>query len=267
MNDCKKCRDVLIEALYDELGPSEKEAFERHLEACPECAAERAALAGTLRTMDRRERPDPGTEFWDGYWDRLSRRMIWEATRENRRPSPVARLPRWVFQAAGAAALVLVGILIGRLALGPSGGTGKTPAAGGPAIAGAAAGSPSPAVVQAADFVDRSQVLLLGLVNYDPATEDAYAFDFDGKKAASRALLAQAPAIRKGLEGPGGRRLRDLVSDLEVIMMQIANLESGQDLEGVAMVKQGVDRKGLFLRIDLAKMGRGAAPAPKKSRV
>lgn len=273
MNDCQKCREAMIEALYDELGPPEKEAFERHLEACPECSAERAALAETLRMMDRRERPDPGTEFWDGYWDRLSRRMIWEATREKGRPSLAAslggvfaRLPRWAWQAAGAAALVLAGILIGRLALGPSAQTGRvTTAAGGPAIA--VAGSPSPAVVQAADFVDRSKVLLLGLVNYDPATEDAYAFDFDGKKAASRALLSQAPAIRKGLDGPGERRLRELVSDLEVIMMQIANLESGQDLEGVEMVKQGVDRKGLFLRIDLAKMGRGAAPAPKKSRV
>jgi hypothetical protein len=269
MSECKKCRDLMIEALYGELGPSVKEAFDRHLEACPECAAERAAMAETLRLMDRRERPDPGPEFWDGYWDRLSRRLIWESTKDSRRPSPAARLgavfsslPRWSFQAAGAAALILVGILIGRLVIGPSGRTGATIAAGGPAVT-----SPSPAVVQAADFVDRSKVLLLGLVNYDPATEDAYAFDLAGKKAASRALLTQAPAIRKGLDGPGQRRLRDLVADLEVIMMQIANLESGQDLEGVEMVKQGVDRKGLFLKIDLERMRREAAPVRNKTRV
>ena len=270
MSDCKNCREVLIEALYDELGPSEKEAFERHLEACPDCAAERAALAETLRVMDRRERPDPGAEFWDGYWDRLSRRMIWEATAEGRRPSLAARLgaafsrwPRWAYEAAGAAALILVGILIGRLVLGPSGGMGKATVAGRPALA----GSPSPAIVQAGDFVDRSKVLLLGLVNYDPATEDAYGFDLAGKKAASRALLAQAPAIRQGLNGPGQRRLRELVADLEVIMMQIANLESGQDLEGVEMVKQGVDRKDVFLKIDLERMAREAAPVRKKSQV
>lgn len=274
MNDCQKCRDLMVEALYDELGPSVKEAFDRHLEACPKCAAERAALAETLRLMDRRERPEPGAEFWEGYWDRLSRRMLWEATGAERGPSLAsclggffARLPRWSYQAAGAAALILVGILIGRLAIGPSGQTGKTTAAGGPALA----ASPSPAVVQAANFVDRSKVLLLGLVNYDPATEDAYALDIDGKKAASRALLDQAPAIRKGLDGPGQRRLRDLVADLEVIMMQIANLESAQGLEGVELVKQGVDRKGLFLKIDLERMGRGATgaavPARRKSHV
>lgn len=275
MSECHKYRDLVAEALYGELGPTEQAAFDRHLASCPACAAEREALAATLRLMDRRERTDPGPEFWDGYWDRLSRRMLWEATEPVRRPSLAERLrglfagwPRWSCQAAGATALVLAGILIGRLVLGPPAGPKTTIASGGPA-AGAAA---SPAVVQAADFVERSKVLLLGLVNYDPATEDAYALDLDGKKAASRALLTQAPAIRKGLDGPGQRRLRDLVADLEVIMMQIANLESGQDLEGVELVKQGVDRKGLFLKIDLARMGRaaaGAVPAPdlKKSRV
>ena len=270
MNECRRCREVLIEALYDELDPAEKEAFERHLEACPDCVAERAALNETLRLMDRRQRPDPGPEFWEGYWDRLSRRGLWEATSEGRRPSLAARLgrvfsglPRWAYQVAGAAALVLVGILIGRLALGPTGGARQmTASRNAPAAS---------AVVQAADFIDRSQVLLLGLVNYDPATQDAYAFDLAGKKARSRELANQVPAIRRGLDQPGQRRLRELVSELEVILMQIANLESGQDLDGVELIKQGVDRRGLFLKIDLDRMSRaargGAAGTPKKSQV
>jgi hypothetical protein len=128
----------------------------------------------------------------------------------------------------------------------------------------AAVAAPPAAVVQAGDFIERSHVLLLGLVNYDPAKQDAYAFDLAGKKAASRTLVAQAPAIREGLTQPGQRRLRELVGDLEVIMMQIANLGSGQDIEGVELIKQGVDRNGLFLKIDLDRMARGArggAPA------
>jgi hypothetical protein len=266
----------MIESLYGELGPAAKEAFERHLEGCPDCASERSAMAEALRIMDRRERPDPGPEFWDGYWDRLSRRLLWERTEEGKSPAfadrlgrLLPRLPRWVYQAAGAAAVLLLGILIGSRIIGPGAGPGTTAAAAGGAAAGVA---PSPAVVQAADFIDRSKVLLLGLVNYDPTTEDAHGLDLDAEKAASRALLAQAPAIRQGLSGPGERRLRELVADLEVIMMQIANLESGQDLEGVELVKQGVDRKSLFLKIDLDRMAREAAapghPAAfKKSQV
>ncbi len=261
MSDCRMSKDRMIEALYGELGPAEKERLDVHLRSCPDCASEYASLEATLRLMDKRERPDPGPEFWDGYWDRLSRRMLWEATGEDRRPSlaarllrPFARLPRWSLQAAGAAALLLVGILVGsRLVRRPEPtgrDDGRRPAA------------PSGAVVQAESFIDRSKVLLLGLVNYDPATEDAYAFDLDRKKTMSRDLAAEAPAIRSALNERGQKRLRDLVADLEVIMMQIANLESGQDLEGVELIKQGVDRRGSSSRSTSTAWAATPAPRP-----
>jgi hypothetical protein len=245
----------MIQALYGELAPAA--GFERHLDACPECRAEYAALGETLRLMDRRERPDPGPEFWDGYWDKLSRRMLWEETEEGRRPSLAAlisrvlsRLPRWAYQVAGAAALLLVGILIGTRLIGPQGPVTTRTVAAVPAQSGA--------VIQAGNFVERSKVLLLGLVNFNPATDDAYALDLGRKKAVSRGLATEAAAIRQGLSQPGQRRLRDLVADLEVIMMQLANLESGQDVDGIELIKQGVDRGGIFLKIDLDRMARDA---------
>lgn len=270
MSERHPAKERLIEALYGELDAAEKERHELHLRSCPACASEQAALAATLRLMDKRERPDPGPEFWAGYWDRLSRRMVWEAAGEERRPSlverlarPFARLPRWSLQAAGAAALLLVGMLVGGRLLPPSG--------SGRMVSTAAA--PPAAVVKAESFVDRSQVLLLGLVNHDPSTEDAYALDLERKKAVSRGLAAEAPALQAALGEGGEKRLRALVADLEVILMQIANLESGQDLEAVELIKQGVDSKGILLKIDLSRMGRDArartspaagAPGPKK---
>lgn len=273
MSDRHPPKDRMVEALYGELEAAEKQRYELHLRSCPACASEHAALESTLRLMDKRERPDPGREFWDGYWDRLSRRMVWESAGEDRRPSllerltrPLARLPRWSLQAAGAAALLLVGILVGSRLIPPSGGDGS----GTRAVPAASA-----AVVNAESFVERSKVLLLGLVNYEPATEDAYALDLDRQKTVSRALAAEAPALRDELGKSGEKRLRGLVADLEVILMQIANLEAGQDLEGIELIKQGVDSKAIFLKIDLTRMGRDArGPAspsagtalPKKSK-
>ena len=255
MINCRTSKDRMIEALYGELGPSEKERFDEHMRSCQECASEYSVLGATLRLMDKRERPDPGPEFWDGYWDRLSRRKVWEEAGEAPRTSIGARLvralsgiPRWSYQAAGAAALLLVGILIGSRLITP-------PAPVSTATRGAVE---SGAVMQAGNFIERSKILLLGLVNYDSATEDAYAFDLGRKKTMSRELAAEAPAIRSALNERGQKRLRDLVSDLELIMMQIANLGSGQDVEGVDLIKQGVDQKGIFLKIDLDRMGRDA---------
>jgi hypothetical protein len=265
MSDRHPTKERMIEALYGELDAAAKERHDLHLGSCPACASEQAALAETLRMMDKRERPDPGPEFWAGYWDRLSRRMVWEAAGEDRAPSllerlarPFARLPRWALQAAGAAALLLVGVLVGGRLMPPAGNGGPVTSAV-PAL--------SPAVVDAENFVERSKVLLLGLVNHEPATEDLYALDLDRQKTVSRTLAAEAPALRDALDKSDDRRLRALVADLEVILMQIANLEAGQDLEGVELIKQGVDSKSIFLKIDLARMGRDArGPASPSAR-
>jgi hypothetical protein len=248
----------MIEALYGELRASKKERFDEHLRSCPDCASEYSVLGATLRVMDRRERPDPGPAFWDGYWDRLSRRKVWEEAGEAPRTSLGTRLvrslsgiPRWSYQAVGATVLLLVGILIGSRLVAP-------PAPVSTATRGIVE---SGAVAQAENYIERSKILLLGLVNYDAATEDAYAFDLGRKKTMSRELAAEAPAIRGALNERGQKRLRDLVSDLEIIMMQIANLGSGQDVEGVELIKQGVDRRGIFLKIDLDRMERDARGA------
>jgi hypothetical protein len=163
-------------------------------------------------------------------------------------------LPRWSYQAAGGAVLVALGILIGRLLLGPGGeispletSTGKTslPVSNGPEV-------------RAQKYIERSELLLLGLVNYNPKTDDLYALDMPRRKAISRDLVSQAEAIQGSLTDPRQKRLRELVSDLRVVMMQIANLGAGNDLEGVELVQQGVRQKDIFLKIDLTRMASNA---------
>jgi hypothetical protein len=270
MISCRKCKDLMIEALYGELGPADREAFDAHLRSCADCASEYSVMGATLRVMDRRRRPDPGREFWEGYWDRLEARLDREALVPAKREALTARagrlltlVPRWSYRAAAGAALVLIGILIGRAVFPPSGKSTQ-----GPSNAGASAVVPvsSDPAVRARDYIERSQLLLLGLVNYDPKREDLSALDMPRKRAISRELAAQAVVIRGSLTDPRQLRLRQLVADLQVIMMQIANLGAGNDLEGVELVKEGVRNRGIFLKIDLTRMSMDArspqGPAP-----
>ena len=75
MKDCKYFRNLMAEALLGELVPADRACLESHLAACPSCTAEYEGLHETLRLMNRRERPDPGEEFWGGYWGRLMDRL------------------------------------------------------------------------------------------------------------------------------------------------------------------------------------------------
>jgi hypothetical protein len=222
--------------------------------------------------MDKRIRPEPGREFWDGYWDRLAGRMGEESPVRVARRSWIRILsrsfnlgPRWVYRAAAALLLIAAGVFIGRTVLSP------------PRIPTEAArqevqpppvqpGQDDP-VLRARSFVDRSKLVLLALVNYDPKSEDPYGLDLPLQKQVSQQLVRQAGDLKADLKDPGQRRLRELVTDLETILIQIANLESQNDLEAVGFVKQGVENRGVFLKINLSEMGgdlsrygRGAAP-------
>ncbi len=279
MTECRKAKDRMIEALYGGLDPEEKGIFERHLRACPECAAEYSVLGATLEVMDRRERPDPGPAFWDGYFGRLEKRLDAETPAPAAAPGRAAsrrRLagwfsfaPRWAAQAAAAVVLVAAGILIGRSVIAPP---SPVPSGGGAAVVAAPAGDPR--LVRAENYIERSKVLLLALSNFDPAAKDPYGLDLPRQKEISRGLVTEAAALKSDLRRPADRRLRELVSDLEVILLQIANLESENDLEAVELVQQGVAERGLMMKINLNDMereDRAAKPRPaapiKKSAV
>ncbi|MHB8094934.1 MAG: anti-sigma factor family protein [Candidatus Aminicenantales bacterium] len=267
MNNCVKCRDMMVEALYGELDSGDRAFFDAHLATCPACAAEFKDMSAVLKVMDKRVRRDPGPEFWDGYWDRLSERRAAGNSRairpeRIRRFSLFGKMPAWAFQAAAAIVLVLAGIALGRtLFVKPSvrADRGAPPASGtAPAVIPASA-----PVLQARDYFDRSKRIILAMVNYDPETQDAYGLDLPLQKQLSRELVNEAGDLKNALKSPSDRRLRDLVADLETILVQIANLESEQDVSAVEFVKQGVDRKGILLKINLTEMERPGRKASK----
>jgi hypothetical protein len=260
MKECNRCRDLFVEALYDELDAEAKAFFANHLASCPTCAVEHKAMVETLQTMDTRVRPDPGRSFWDGYWDRLAGRMEREraAVRAFRpwwkRLGRISSLsPRWAFQAAASVVLIVVGVLIGRSVFSPRPAPLDItrPTAQAPAVQPAA----DDPVLRAQNYIDQSKLVLLALVNHNPATEDSYALNLPYQKQISQRLVTEAGRLRSDLKDPGQRRLRELVSDLETILIQIANLESENDFEAVEFVKQGVENRGLLLKINLSEMG------------
>lgn len=257
MKACKRCCDLIAPALYGELGTNDKAFFENHLASCPACAAEFKGMKQTLETMGQRTHPDPGKDFWDGYWERLVRRIEREEAAPEPYPSSVGKRPgrifglspRWVFQAAAAVVLVVLGVFIGRIIFSPQ-----------PTVVDAARQAPtlkqaeSDPVLRARDYIDRSKPVLLALINYDASSEDPYALDLPLQKRVSQELVTQAGAIKSGLKEPGQRRLRELVAELETVLLQIANLETENDLEAVEFARQGVKGGGLLLKINLSEM-------------
>ena len=75
----------------------------------------------------------------------------------------------------------------------------------------------------------------------------------------ARELIDESSALKAELTDADQRLLRVLIDDLEVILLQIANIEAGYDVPAIEMVKSGVDRRAILLKINLTEMRRAEA--------
>ncbi len=252
---------MFLEAFYEEINAEQKHFFKDHLLVCEKCKSKFEEMKSTLQFMDKRVRPEPGKAFWDSYEERLAQRMekeeILQAERESWREK-YARIftpvPKWAYQAAAAIVLIVVGVFIGRMIFTPS-----TPeiqqASRQPGIV-----SPQQQGIELVhrtrNYIERSKLILLALVNFDPATEDPYALDLPFQQQVSRELVQEASYLKRELAESDQERLENLIIDLERVLLQIANLESENDFEAIDLIKEGANSRGILMQINFTDLRR-----------
>ena len=255
MSDCKKCRSSFLEAFYEELDAEQTDFFKHHIELCASCKSWFDEMSSTLDFMSKRARPKPEKSYWDSYEERLVKRIDKvgrvqpEKESRGRRFTRAFNLaPRWVYQAAAAFVLIAAGIFIGRTIFSPS--ALEIQQASQQVIS-----QQQPGIQLASRthrYIERSKLILLALVNFDPTTEDPYALNLPYQQQISRELVREASLLRRDLADSDQRRLERLIADLEVILLQIANLEAKNDFEAIELLKDGVNTKGVLMEINLA---------------
>jgi hypothetical protein len=122
MTTCERYQAWMMEAIYRELDEARRAEFDAHARDCADCTALFSELQATADLMNRRRRPDPGPDFWEGYWRRLEQRVaredsvVVDASRFARRRS----LGSWGYRVAAVVAVLVAGVWIGRTVLAPS---------------------------------------------------------------------------------------------------------------------------------------------------
>lgn len=252
MSDCKKYRSLFLEAFYEELENDLAELFKEHMQLCSQCRSKFDEMSSTLRFMSQRVRPEPEESYWDSYEERLAQRIKKE---ENALPkesfwrrrfsTAFHSIPRWAYQSAAAVILIVVGIFVGRMIF-------FSPVSEVQQISQQQPGIQLTS--RAHSYIERSKLILLALVNFDPAVEDPYALDLPNQQQISRQLVQEASLLKRDLAASDQKRLQNLIADLEVILLQIANLESENDFEAIELLKDGVNTKGILMEINLSSL-------------
>ncbi|GJQ19999.1 MAG: hypothetical protein HBSIN02_03540 [Bacteroidia bacterium] len=248
-----ECEQLFVEALYGELTGPRRHQFDDHLAGCEDCRGAFQRLAEVSALMDHRERSEPTAAEWTAFWNELEDRLTAGAKTETPRNSILDRLrPVHISWAAGIAAVVLVafGIVIGQRVGVPTDGDLGTHFSTAEKIL---------LNERALNYLERSKVLLLGVVNggfVEPTSGLAR------EQEISRSLVTEAANLRQELTAADEQRLKQLIAELEVILLQLANLEQTADIPALEIIRGGVERQGLLLKINLEQMRAQAPPVP-----
>src|SRR5262245_11817449 len=96
MHDCVKTRGLLVDLVFDELGPEARRRALLELESCPDCLAQYRSMTEALRVFDQvAETAMPDESYWPGYETRLRERLLHERP-SWMRPSWMRWLADWV---------------------------------------------------------------------------------------------------------------------------------------------------------------------------
>jgi len=234
--------DLLLD-YYGEITPEQRAVMRAHLESCAECRALDRELRAVLALVDSEPMPEVPPGFEREMWARLepvvsgsSRTSVvsgFSRTNEVHLKADTTKpdttwsfeFPRWAL-AASVAALAVGSFALGRI--------WDTPTTSPQQVANSDARELSERMLRSEveEHLERSQRVLVELANTDDSAPVLLASDRE--RAAD--LVAAGRLYRRSAEEMGDADTRDLIEDVERVLVEIANgpdVESSNDLSQV----------------------------------
>ena len=215
----------------------ETDSAEQHLASCPRCRGELERLKGVLALVEANglnPAEPPGPAFEREVWARLEpalpRRRSWLG-------GLLAGTPKWAF-AAGVAMLVIAALVAGRV-------TREVPAPADAPILARADATERVLVLAVVDHLDRSQMVLLEVLNADFSEP----FDLGQEQTLARDLVTANRLYRQTAEHTGDERTSELLDELERVLVEIANTPQGATKDDLEALRAHIASRGVLFKV------------------
>ena len=226
--------DDLILHYYGETERGDEARIASHLAACAECQAAKASLVRVMTMVDAAAPVEAPLGFERTAWARLEPELGGNA------PSTWRRFfwfPQWAL-AGGVAALVVAAFVAGRV-------SGGDPSVTSPAAV-AAANDPNLVLqTEVGDHLDRTQMMLVELVNAETDHSDVLA----SEQARASDLVAVNRLIRQSAEQSGDGAIVSVLEDLERVLLEIANAPANASSNELTDLQSRITTEDLLFRL------------------
>ena len=229
--------DELILHFYGETDRADASRVESHLASCVECQLAKNKLARVMAMVDAASPVEAPDGFERIAWARLEPKL---AHRSAEREGGLLRswfwFPQWAL-AGGIAALLVAAFWAGRIS-GPA-----TPSTNTNIVAQVEPES----VLQTAvgDHLDRTQMMLVELVNADTDHADVFA----GEQARAADLVAANRIMYQSALRSGDTQIVDILEDLERVLMEIANAPPAVSSKEITDLQSRITGEDLLFRL------------------
>jgi len=218
-------------------------ALEAHVAACPECKAAFESLRTAMGTVAMDEAPARGADYGAQVWQRLEPKLRMEgrlsaASRQAAmmaRPSERFRIfaPRRLAWTGALAASLVAAFLLGRYTPRPDG-----------------VGTSGPVrerilLLAVGDHLDRSQVVLLELLNADPQAS----LDVRAEQRSAESLLSDNRLYRQAAVRSGDAGVARTLEELERVLIEVANGPSELGPQDLAALRRRIESQGVLFRV------------------
>jgi hypothetical protein len=277
-----KSHSTINKHLYDylrgEMAGEDRHTLETHLATCKECSADLDSIRKATELLNANlQRPSEHRSelYWQRFAEKVERRIELDS-QDSAAPSIIRQfldalvLHRKPFGIGFASALTLIMIAFGIWSVWM-----KNPLSQQSAVEQSAQQSTTHETAtvqkaalesQAQDYLEQSKILLIGLVNTDTKSLRASGPLLQREQEISRMLVSKSGDLTSKLNDPSQRRLRELISDLQLILVQIANLGTQHDVPGVEIIKGGIEHNDILFKINLEEIHRTSKSTAKNGK-
>jgi hypothetical protein len=241
--------DDLIALAFDELSETNADALRANMASDPALAARYAAIVRDLEQLAHTPAPEPDDMYGRRVWARIEPEL---ADRAQPDPAPRTVSSRGPYGWAVAASLALVAVIafqMGRMNRDDPAASDPQVAEVGPAVAtpdraGRSVTSQRVLAATVADHLQGTERLLLQIANQEPGGD----VDIDAERQWASVLLMANRLYRYAAEQAGQERVAQVLSDIEPVLIQLANGEGADASDELRGLRHSIAERDLIFK-------------------